>query len=87
MKLKLFLHDNLISQEILNINTSAEKIYVGRKYGDKSDQGERQDNINQLLVMYYQLGKKVVRIKSGDPIYLWKSRRGSKILNQVFCAI
>jgi len=81
---EIILHDNLISQEILKINTSAEKIYVGRKYGDKSDQGERQDNINQLLVMYYQLGKKVVRIKSGDPYIYGRAGEEARYLTKYF---
>ena len=63
----VLLHDNLISQEILAINRTAERVYVGRKYGDVENQTDRQENINKLLVDYYQQGKKVVRIKSGDP--------------------
>ncbi|PCH76354.1 MAG: uroporphyrinogen-III C-methyltransferase [Flavobacteriaceae bacterium] len=63
----VLLHDNLISQEILDVNTCAERVYVGRKYGDKENQSDRQDTINSLLFSYYQQGKKVVRIKSGDP--------------------
>ena len=63
----ILLHDNLVSEEILNINPTAERLYVGRKYGDKYDQISRQDKINTLLVEYYQLGKRVVRLKSGDP--------------------
>ncbi|MBL4746594.1 MAG: uroporphyrinogen-III C-methyltransferase [Flavobacteriaceae bacterium] len=63
----VLLHDNLISQEILDINTLAERVYVGRKYGDVENQTDRQETINKLLVQYYQEGKKVVRIKSGDP--------------------
>ena len=63
----LILHDNLVSQEILNINSTAEKIYVGRKYGDVYNQKERQENINDLLVQHYRMGKRIVRLKSGDP--------------------
>jgi len=63
----VLLHDNLISQEILAINATAEHVYVGRKFGDTENQTDRQETINKLLVEYYQQGKKVVRIKSGDP--------------------
>ena len=63
----VILHDNLVSQEILAINTNAECVYVGRKYGDQTNQEERQNTINKLLVQHYQEGKKVVRLKSGDP--------------------
>lgn len=63
----IILHDNLISDEILAINTQAEHIYVGRKYGDKEDQETRQNNINTLMKKHCEQGNKVVRIKSGDP--------------------
>ncbi|MBP8793564.1 MAG: uroporphyrinogen-III C-methyltransferase [Lutibacter sp.] len=62
----VLLYDNLISDEILAINSTAEKVYVGRKYGDIANQKDRQDAINKLFIKYYALGKKVVRIKSGD---------------------
>ncbi|PHS07282.1 MAG: uroporphyrinogen-III C-methyltransferase [Kordia sp.] len=64
---EVILHDNLISEEILDINTQAERIYVGRKYGDKEDQETRQNDINQLMKTHCEQGTKVVRIKSGDP--------------------
>lgn len=63
----IILHDNLISDEILDINTQAERIYVGRKFGDKEDQETRQDNINSLMKKHCEQGDAVVRIKSGDP--------------------
>ncbi len=66
-KADVLLHDNLISQEILDLNTLAERVYVGRKYGDVENQTDRQETINKLLVDFYQQGKNVVRIKSGDP--------------------
>ncbi|WP_378187370.1 uroporphyrinogen-III C-methyltransferase [Aquimarina sp. W85] len=64
---EVILHDNLISKEILEINTHAQRIYVGRKFGDKEDQETRQNKINQLLKSHCEQGDKVVRIKSGDP--------------------
>ena len=64
---EIILYDNLVSDEILAINTSADHIYVGRKYGDKADQETRQNKINTLMKKYCELGKKVVRVKSGDP--------------------
>ncbi|AXT63043.1 uroporphyrinogen-III C-methyltransferase [Aquimarina sp. AD10] len=64
---QVILHDNLVSDRIMAISSEAEKIYVGRKFGDTSDQISRQQKINELLESYYRQGKKVVRLKSGDP--------------------
>ena len=74
------LHDNLVSPEILNINTKAEHIYVGRKYGDASNQQDRQDRINELLKAHYQQGKKVVRLKSGDPYIFGRAAEEARYL-------
>jgi uroporphyrin-III C-methyltransferase len=63
----IILHDNLISDEILNLaSANAQKIYVGRKYGDTHDAMLRQDTIHDLFLQYSQEGKKIVRLKSGD---------------------
>jgi len=63
----VLLYDNLVSEEIRGLSQSAEHIYVGKRYGDKCNQSERQDNINRLLEKHYLEGKRVVRLKSGDP--------------------
>lgn len=57
-------YDNLVSDEILAINTTAEKIYVGKKCHQHS---MSQQDINGLLVTLAQQGKTIVRLKSGDP--------------------
>lgn len=77
---EIILHDNLISAEILDINISAERIYVGRKYGDVLNQKERQNRINVLFSKYYYLGKKVVRIKSGDPYIYGRAGEEARFL-------
>ena len=65
---EIILHDNLVSEEILELApATAEKVYVGKKFGDTNDQQTRQDKINELLVQYSKEGKRVVRLKSGDP--------------------
>ncbi|NQY06257.1 MAG: uroporphyrinogen-III C-methyltransferase [Flavobacteriaceae bacterium] len=76
----VILHDNLVSSEILELNTIAEKIYVGRKFGDKSDQISRQDRINKLLHQFQQEGKKVVRLKSGDPYIYGRAAEEARYL-------
>lgn len=57
-------YDNLVSDEILALNTTAEKIYVGKKCYQHS---MSQQDINGLLVTLAQQGKTIVRLKSGDP--------------------
>lgn len=62
----VILYDNLVTGDIINLNNTATKIYVGRKYGDKSNQTNRQQKINELMLEHHLKGEKVVRLKSGD---------------------
>lgn len=63
------LHDALVSDEILNIaKPEAQRIYVGKIYKDGQDQTERQEWINQLIIELAGKGKRIVRLKSGDPM-------------------
>lgn len=58
-------HDNLVSQEVLSkVRKDAQKIYVGKK---RKFAGIRQEEINQLLLASALEGKRVVRLKGGDP--------------------
>ncbi|WP_062053819.1 uroporphyrinogen-III C-methyltransferase [Aquimarina longa] len=75
------LHDNLVSDAILAIS-NGEKIYVGRKFGDTSDQIERQQKINELLASYHLQGKKVVRLKSGDPYIYGRAAEEARYLTE-----
>ncbi|OJJ23635.1 uroporphyrinogen-III C-methyltransferase [marine bacterium AO1-C] len=79
---EVILHDNLISDEILAINTQAERIYVGRKFGDKQDQKNRQDNINQLMKSHCEQGARVVRLKSGDPYVYGRAAEEARFLKK-----
>ncbi|WP_103071742.1 uroporphyrinogen-III C-methyltransferase [Aquimarina sediminis] len=81
-KADVILHDNLVSNTILSINTTGEKIYVGRKFGDASDQIERQQKINELLFSYHSQGKKVVRLKSGDPYVYGRAAEEARYLKE-----
>ena len=59
------LYDNLVSQEIVDlVNPHAERIYVGKK---SSRHTLPQDEINSTLVQLAYQGKKVLRLKGGDP--------------------
>lgn len=59
------LYDYLVSEEVLDlVRRDAEKICVGKRGGGSS---VAQDEINRLLVEFALQGKKVVRLKGGDP--------------------
>ncbi|PVZ85689.1 uroporphyrinogen-III C-methyltransferase [Serratia sp. S1B] len=59
------LYDHLVSQEILDlVRRDAERICVGKRAGAHS---ASQEEINRLLVALAQQGKRVVRLKGGDP--------------------
>ncbi|WP_199769318.1 uroporphyrinogen-III C-methyltransferase [Flavivirga eckloniae] len=79
---EVILHDNLVSDEILEINTQAEKIYVGKKFGDAESQEKRQNNINTLMKKHCLQGKSVVRLKSGDPYIYGRAAEEVRYLKQ-----
>jgi len=63
------LYDALHGDEILMLaRPDAELIYVGKFQGDGQCQKERQDDIHQKMAELAALGKKVVRLKAGDPM-------------------
>lgn len=58
-------YDRLVSQGILDmVRRDAELIYVGK---ERNNHAMPQENINQLLVRLAQEGKRVLRLKGGDP--------------------
>ena len=59
------LYDRLVAPEIVDMaRRDAERIYVGKQ---RSEHAVPQSEINQLLVDLAQEGKRVVRLKGGDP--------------------
>ena len=58
------LYDALASPELLRYADGAELVYVGKRAGHHA---MRQDEINASLVEHAQAGKRVVRLKGGDP--------------------
>jgi len=62
---EVVIYDRLVSQEIMALlPIDCMQVYVGKK---QADHRVPQDGINQLLVDHALLGKKVVRLKGGDP--------------------
>jgi len=58
-------HDRLVSEEVLNLaRRDAVRIYAGK---ERSHHAIPQEDINQLLVRLAKEGKRVVRLKGGDP--------------------
>lgn len=61
----VIVHDRLISKEVLDLcRRDAERIYVGK---ERDNHAVPQDQINQLLVDLAKQGKRVCRLKGGDP--------------------
>ncbi len=64
-KADVVVHDRLISKEVLELTRrDAERIYVGK---ERDNHTVPQDQINQLLVDLAKQGKRVCRLKGGDP--------------------
>jgi uroporphyrin-III C-methyltransferase/precorrin-2 dehydrogenase/sirohydrochlorin ferrochelatase len=61
----VILHDRLVSSAVLDMaRRDAERICVGKSAGSL---GCTQEEINELLIRHASAGKRVVRLKGGDP--------------------
>jgi uroporphyrin-III C-methyltransferase len=68
-KADVVLYDALMGEEILELaNPAAVKKYVGKIYSDGQNQRERQAAIHNEILHWALQGKRVVRLKAGDPI-------------------
>ena len=64
-KADVIVYDRLVSDPIMDlVRRDAERIYAGK---ERSNHAIPQENINQLLVRLAKEGKRVLRLKGGDP--------------------
>ncbi|WP_133406763.1 siroheme synthase CysG [Parashewanella tropica] len=72
------LHDYLVSDEVMElVRRDAELVSVGKKAGFHS---VPQEETNRLLVHYAQQGKRVVRLKGGDPFVFGRGGEELEVL-------
>lgn len=76
------LYDALVSRDVLQLAGSAQRVYVGKRAGRPQVQ---QDFINRLLVRAARRGRRVVRLKGGDPFVF--GRGGEEALALVAAGI
>ena len=77
----VIIYDRLVSPAILELcRRDADKIYVGKA---RSNHSVPQEGINALLVEYAAKGKRVCRLKGGDPFIFG---RGGEEIQELFAA-
>ena len=65
VKVDIVLYDKLVGKKILSmIPKKTQRLYVGRVAGDDPS---NQDTTNEMMVKYAKKGKKILRLKGGDP--------------------
>ncbi|MFW6296532.1 MAG: uroporphyrinogen-III C-methyltransferase [Halothece sp.] len=80
----VLVYDALVDSELLQLIPSyCLSIYVGKRGGKPS---KSQTEINEILVKHCQEGKRVVRLKSGDPFIFGRSREEIEALQKAGCS-
>lgn len=74
------LYDNLVGADILNrCRRDARKIHVGKR---RAFPGTRQQAINEMLVEEARAGRRVVRLKGGDPFIFGRGGEETEALTE-----
>jgi uroporphyrin-III C-methyltransferase len=79
------IYDRLVSDEIMALlPPNCERLYVGK---EQAKHCVPQDKINELLVTYAQQGRKVLRLKGGDPFIFGRGGEEAEFLlkNGISC--
>lgn len=80
---EVLIYDALVDDRLLKLAPmNCLKIDVGKRGGGQSTP---QEKINQLLVAYCLQGKRVIRLKSGDPLIFGRSRPEVAALKNAGC--
>jgi uroporphyrin-III C-methyltransferase len=80
---EVLVHDALVDDSLLElVPPNCERIDVGKRGGQPSPS---QPEIDQLLVQLCQSGKRVVRLKSGDPFIFGRTTSEIQALRAVGC--
>ena len=75
---EVVVYDNLVAPEILDFSPSTtERIYVGKAAGKHTLQ---QEEISQLLLEQARAGRRVVRLKGGDPFVFGRGGEEMELL-------
>ena len=82
---EVVVYDNLVGAQILDlIPPTADCIYVGKKAGHHT---LPQEEISQLLLREAQSGKRVVRLKGGDPFVFGRGGEEMEVLQAAGIAV
>jgi len=75
----IILHDDLVPRSVLDLARNAEIVNVGKRCGAKNI---TQEEINVLMVEHARNHKRVVRLKSGDPLIFGRAAEEITALNE-----
>lgn len=80
MEADVILHDALVPEKVISMGRrDAERVAVGKRKGCHS---KSQNDINALMVKFAAEGKRVVRLKSGDPLVFGRAAEELDALRQ-----